>query len=110
MRFMGASDHHDAIRNHGKAKQMEYIEGTDELGIGLQEFPGKTLNAVPSHEEIEAIAQEQLRAVCDFPHENNEKGEHRRRFIELHRMAADTVAEVDAPGESGLHAIGVIGQ
>src|SRR5687767_13224754 len=97
MKFTVATDHDEAVGDHGDAQQVEDIERTDKRRVGLKELPNKALHAVIRDEEIEPVALHENRAARDRAEIYHDKREHRRGFVELHRMAGNAVAEIDAP-------------
>src|ERR1700730_18271583 len=89
---------------------MKQVERPQHRRIGLEEFPGEALHAVPADEEIEALSQKQRCVRGDAGEKDAEESEHREALVELHRMAPDAVAEIDAPGQRRRDAESVIRQ
>src|SRR5271169_5446084 len=89
---------------------MEEIERPYQRRIRLQKFPRETLQSIPSHEEIEAISQEEFRPAVQRNKINNQEGHHRGGLVKLDGVAANPVAEIHAPGQARGYAVGVIRQ
>src|SRR5438067_3144295 len=99
--LMVPSHHEGAIGEQAETGEMEEVQGAEQPRIGLEEFPDKTLRRVPGDKEIEAVAEKERGSRSEPLQEEGEKREHRQRLVELHRMPADAVAEIDTPGERG---------
>src|SRR5579863_6684901 len=105
---MNSPPHHEnAVAKKTNANQMKHIERPHEMRIGLQEFPDETLKSVPRHKKMETLPQKQRRASCDLAQIDGEERQHRQGLIELHGMARDAVAEIDAPRERCRRAVGI---
>jgi len=95
------------IEEHGGAGPLDAGENS-EADFGLQEVDREAPAQIGEHERFEdvAIAVRTLEQM----EKDEEKGEREERFVKLRGMAADAVAEIDAPGERGGDAIGAVRQ
>lgn len=83
---------------------MEQIERSRHGWIGLEKFPAKPLRPVPDAQHIEA-APHRPRCPPGQPSDvDDQEGQHRQRLIDLHRMAGDAIAQIDAPRQGGRRA------
>src|SRR4051812_30353867 len=105
------SPHHpETVSEKCKHKEMEHGEGPEHRRIRVQKFPEKALHRIKTDHEMEAGTEHQRRAVPELPDEPEQKAQHGEALIELHWMARDAVAEIDAPGKRGRNPIGVVRQ
>src|SRR3979490_1589344 len=98
---MALSHHEKTVTEQNDADAVKQVKRADHRRIGLEKFPYEPLQCVPAYEKIKAPAQEKLRAMRDRAQIDDEKQDHRSRFIKLHRMPADAVAEVHRPRQRG---------
>src|SRR6185312_17571358 len=89
---------------------MEQVERPDDGRIRLQEFPHETLHSIPSGEEIETVGAHESRTAGDLAKIDGQEQEHRGGFVELHRMAWDSVAEIDARWPRRRRAVSIVRQ
>src|SRR5258708_24336554 len=89
---------------------MKQVKRPEHRRIGFEEFPGEALCAVPADEKIEAVPPEQRRARGNAREKDHEESEHRHALVELHGMAPETVAEIDAPRQGRENTEGVVRQ
>ena len=89
---------------------MEQIERSRHGWIGLEEFPAEPLRPVPDAQGIKAAPHRPGRPPGQARDIDGQEGQHCQRLIDLHRMPRHAVAEVDAPRQSGRHAIGPVRQ
>src|SRR6478672_2267457 len=107
---MRTPHHEDAVGEQRNANQMEQIERSDEDRIWLQEFPREALQSIPRNKQVETVADKDRLMCRQYAQPDGEKQQHRGGFIKLHRMAADSVAEIDSPGQMDRCSVGVVGQ
>src|SRR5512139_631807 len=92
-----AADHGGSVQEQTQANHMEEVERPDHGCIRLEEFPDEALQRVPADGEIEAVGEPEAVARDEALDQHDEHRGHGERFVELHRMARDAVAEIDAP-------------
>src|SRR5882762_8862604 len=89
----------EGVGDKRERQQVKQVERADHRAVGLQELPDETLSGIDPDEQVEAGAQNRLVAAPCQGDEHGEKYRHRHRFVELHGMASDAVAEIDTPGQ-----------
>src|SRR5689334_19336095 len=107
---MVSAHHEDAVEKQHHAKDLKQIKRPDQRGIGLEKLPDETLQRVTAYKEIKALGQGKGRATPDTDQINCQEDQHGNGFIELHRVARNTVAEIHAPWKSRRQTESVIGQ
>src|ERR1043165_4588539 len=106
----GKSIEEQGIEDHRQREKLKQIERSDQARIGFPELPDEALNGVEQDEQVEGAAAGPLRPPGESGEVEAEEGEHRQALVELDRVAADAVAEIDAPGERGGRAVGLVRQ
>lgn len=91
----------------GYARPLDQIEAEDE-GLGFDEVDDETPEEVGGEKETEGRALGMSALVVAVEEES--KRDEEDHFVELGGVAGDAVAEVDAPGERGGCAEGVVGE
>src|SRR5437764_11133734 len=89
---------------------MEQVERPDQPWIGLEELPRKSLHGIGQDEGMEAMLDRPAPAFHERRPIDGEEERHRQRFIDLHRVTRDAVAQIDAPREPRRHAISLVGE
>src|SRR5882672_1397732 len=105
-----AADHGGSVQDQAEADHMEEVERADHGCIRLEEFPHEALQRVPADHEVEAVLEPEAIARDEALDQHDEHRGHGDRFVELHRMAMDAVAEIDAPRQVRGRAVGEIGE
>src|ERR1044072_10013686 len=106
----GTSIEGQGIEDHRQREKLKQVERTDEARVGLPELPDEALRGVEQDEQVEGAAARPSGAARERDQIEGEKGEHRQALVELDRVAGDTVAEVDSPGQRRRRAVGLVGQ
>ena len=99
-----------SVQDEAETHQVEQVEGAGERCIGFEEFPDEALQAVPADREIEAVLQPEGVAGHETLDQHDEHRGHGERFVELHGVAWNAVAEIDGPGNTGRRAVGEVGE
>jgi len=89
---------------------MEQVQRAQQLGIGFEELPPEPLHRVDQHENMEAMPPRPALLPDQGGPVNGQKHRNGQRFIDLHRMARDPVAQIDVPRQAGGAAIGLVAQ
>lgn len=89
---------------------MKQVNWARKLWIGLKKFPDEALDAIGDAHGVEAVANRPGRAPRQAENVGRQEQRHRAALVELHRVAADSVAQVDRPGQSRRRPVGAIGQ
>ena len=75
---------------------MKEVKRASQAWIGFEELPGEALRPVPDAQRIEAAPHRPRRPISQPDDVDRQKQRHRHALVDLHRMARDAVAEVDA--------------
>src|SRR5260370_29062077 len=105
-----AADHGDSVQQQAQANHMEEVERADHGCIRLEEFPDEALQRIPADHEVKAVPEPEAVAGDEALDQYDEHRGHGDRFVELHRMARDAVAEIDAPRHGRGRAVGEVGE
>src|SRR5580704_11459225 len=105
-----AADHDDSVQDQAQADHMEEVERADHGCIRFQEFPDEALQRIPADREVKAVPKPKAVARVKALDQHDEHRGHGDRFVELHRMAGDAVAEIDAPRQVRGRAVGEVGE
>src|SRR5215510_13851068 len=105
-----AADHQGSVQDEAEADHMEQVEGADHGCVRLEELPDEALQTVPADREINAVPEPERIAGPEALDQQQEHRQHGEGFVELHGMAGDAVAEIDAPGQAGRRAVGEVGE
>src|SRR3979411_2128182 len=105
-----AADHGGSVQDQAQANYMEEVERADHGCIRLEEFPYEALQRVPADREVKAVPEPEGVARPEALDQHDEHRGHGEGFVELHRVAMDAVAEIDAPRQRGRRAVGEVGK
>ena len=89
---------------------MEQVQRAQQLRIGFEELPAEPLHRIDQHEGMEAMPPRPALLPDQRDPVNGQKHRNGQRFIDLHRMARDPVTQIDAPGQAGGGAVGLVAQ
>src|SRR5262245_33890466 len=87
---------------------MKEVQWTNHGAVGLDELPKKPLRRIGADKEMETGARRHTIAAAQQWHKDSEKGEHRDRLVQLHRMAQNAVPEIIPPRKAGRRPIGAV--
>src|ERR1700730_19343456 len=96
-----AADHDGSVQDQAEANHMEEVERTDHGCIRLEELPHEALQRIPADREVKAVPEPEGVARPEALDQHDEHRGHGEGFVELHRMAMEAVAEIDAPPQGG---------
>src|SRR6266702_8027849 len=105
-----AADHGGSVQDQAQANHMEEIERTEHGCIRLEEFPYEALQRIPADRQVEAVPEPEGIAGDEALDQHHEHRGHGEGLVELHRMAGDAVAEIDAPRQVRGRAVGKVGE
>src|SRR5882672_3296013 len=105
-----AADHGGSVQDQPEANHMEEVERADHGCIRLEEFPHEALQRIPADGEVKAVPEPEGVARPETLDQHDEHRGHGEGLVELHRMAGDAVAEVDAPRHARGCAVGEVGE
>jgi hypothetical protein len=92
-----------------EAGELDGAEVEERGFAGFEKFDGEAEKKIAGEVEAEARANGDGAAAHD-DREGGREREHKEGFVELGGMAADAVAEIDAPRERCREAVGAIGE
>jgi len=95
------------VREHCRASPLDAGEDPDAY-FGLQEIDREPPGEIGDHEGSKNVALA-VRAFQEAQ-EKEQQREREDRFIQLRGVAADSVAEIDAPWQRGGDAVSVVGE
>src|SRR5437660_10439560 len=91
-------EHDGRIEQNEERQQWKQGQRADQGGVGLEEFPDEALQPIIYQHEIETVGNDEAVLPNDGDDVVRRESGHRRALIKLHRMTADAVAEIMAPG------------
>src|SRR5258708_34532634 len=97
-RMWRGREHDGRIEQNEERQQVKQGQRADQGGVGFEKFPDEALQGVIYQHEIEAVGNDEAIPPNDGDDIERSESTHRRARINLHRMTADSVAEISAPG------------
>src|SRR5207245_11618688 len=65
-----SANHHRSVQDESKTDQVKDIERARQGCIGLDEFPGEALQAVPADHDIKAVGEPERVALLEPPQQH----------------------------------------
>src|SRR4029453_17357929 len=100
----------NSIDEQPQHQQVKEIEGPDQRRIGLQELPHESLGSIDANHGVESMLLRPSPASAQGGQIDGQESSHRQGLVNLHRVAANSIAKVDGPGKLGRYSISVIGK